>query len=93
MERIGVLTGGGGTHRRSMRPSARSSGGLIKTRSRTIDNDIKGTDYSIGFDSAITVVAEALDRLHTTGCSHHRIMLLEVMGRDAGQNMSPIVVR
>ncbi len=51
---------------------------------QTIDNDINGTDYSIGFDSAITVVTEALDRLHTTGYSHHRILLLEVMGRDAG---------
>jgi len=51
---------------------------------QTIDNDINGTDYSIGFDSAITVVTEALDRLHTTGHSHHRILLLEVMGRDAG---------
>lgn len=51
---------------------------------QTIDNDLNGTDYSIGFDSAITAVVDALDRLHTTGRSHHRILLLEVMGRDAG---------
>lgn len=51
---------------------------------QTIDNDLNGTDYSIGFDSAITAVVDALDRLHTTGRSRHRILVLEVMGRDAG---------
>jgi 6-phosphofructokinase 1 len=51
---------------------------------QTIDNDLRGTDYSIGFDSAICAVTEALDRLHTTGYSTHRILILEVMGRDAG---------
>ncbi|MFQ6090564.1 MAG: 6-phosphofructokinase [Candidatus Bipolaricaulia bacterium] len=51
---------------------------------QTIDNDLRGTDYSIGFDSATTAVAEALDRLHTTGYSTHRTLILEVMGRDAG---------
>ncbi|MFQ6090999.1 MAG: 6-phosphofructokinase, partial [Candidatus Bipolaricaulia bacterium] len=51
---------------------------------QTIDNDLWGTDYSIGFDSAICAVTEALDRLHTTGYSTHRILILEVMGRDAG---------
>lgn len=51
---------------------------------KTMDNDINGTDYCIGFDSAVTVVAEALDRLHTTAFSHHRVMVVEVMGRDAG---------
>lgn len=51
---------------------------------QTIDNDLRGTDYAIGFDSAICAVAEALDRLHTTGYSTHRILILEVMGRDAG---------
>ncbi|HIC95362.1 TPA: ATP-dependent 6-phosphofructokinase, partial [Candidatus Bipolaricaulota bacterium] len=51
---------------------------------QTIDNDLQGTDYSIGFDSAIWAVTEALDRLHTTGYSTHRVLILEVMGRDAG---------
>ncbi|MCR4404877.1 MAG: 6-phosphofructokinase [Candidatus Acetothermia bacterium] len=51
---------------------------------QTIDNDLWGTDYCIGFDSAIGAVTDALDRLHTTGYSHHRILILEVMGRDAG---------
>lgn len=51
---------------------------------QTIDNDIALTDYSLGFWSAIEVVSEALDRLHTTAASHHRVLILEVMGRDAG---------
>ena len=51
---------------------------------KTIDNDIYGTDYSFGFDTAVQIATEAIDRLHTTAESHHRIMLLEVMGRHAG---------
>ncbi len=51
---------------------------------QTIDNDIACTDYSIGFDSALEVVTDAVDKLHTTASSHHRIMIVEVMGRDAG---------
>jgi phosphofructokinase-like protein len=51
---------------------------------KTIDNDICGTDYTFGFDTAVSIVTEAIDRLHTTAESHHRIMVLEVMGRHAG---------
>jgi len=51
---------------------------------KTIDNDVHGTDYSIGFQTCITTVADAIDKLHTTAESHHRILLLEVMGRHAG---------
>ena len=51
---------------------------------QTIDNDLRGTDYSIGFDTAVAVACDALDKLHTTASAHHRIMILEVMGRDAG---------
>ncbi len=51
---------------------------------QTIDNDIAYTDYSIGFDSALEIVTDAIDKLHTTACSHQRVMILEVMGRDAG---------
>jgi 6-phosphofructokinase 1 len=51
---------------------------------KTVDNDICETDYCIGFDSAVSVVAEALDRLHTTASAHHRVLVAEVMGRDAG---------
>ena len=51
---------------------------------QTIDNDISMTDYSLGFASALEVITDALDRLHTTAFSHHRVLILEVMGRDAG---------
>jgi len=51
---------------------------------KTIDNDIVGTDLTFGFSSAVDIATEALDRLHSTAESHHRVMLLEVMGRDAG---------
>lgn len=51
---------------------------------KTMDNDVAETDYCIGFDTAVTTVADALDKLHTTAFAHHRVMVVEVMGRDAG---------
>ncbi len=51
---------------------------------KTIDNDLRGTDVTFGYNSAVGVVTEALDRLHTTAESHQRVMVVEVMGRDAG---------
>ncbi|MDP3804656.1 MAG: ATP-dependent 6-phosphofructokinase, partial [Candidatus Omnitrophota bacterium] len=51
---------------------------------KTIDNDLNATDFTFGFDTAINIATEALDRLHTTAESHHRIMVVEVMGRHAG---------
>jgi 6-phosphofructokinase 1 len=51
---------------------------------KTIDNDVSGTDRSLGFDSALSIATEAVDRLHSTAASHHRIMVLELMGRNAG---------
>jgi 6-phosphofructokinase 1 len=51
---------------------------------KTIDNDLDGTDVTFGFDSAVQIATEAIDRLHTTAMSHHRAMVLEVMGRYAG---------
>jgi len=51
---------------------------------KTMDNDVWGTDYTIGFHTAATTATEAVERLHTTASSHRRVMLLEVMGRDAG---------
>ena len=51
---------------------------------KTIDNDICGSDAAVGFDTAVSVVMEAIDRLRTTAESHHRIMVVEVMGRNAG---------
>lgn len=51
---------------------------------KTIDNDLNATDYTFGFDTAVTIATEAIDRLHTTAESHHRILICEVMGRHAG---------
>ena len=51
---------------------------------KTIDNDLSGTDYTFGFDTAVFICTEAIDRLHTTAESHNRVMVLEVMGRHTG---------
>jgi 6-phosphofructokinase 1 len=51
---------------------------------KTIDNDLSVTEFCIGFDTAVGIVVESLDRLHTTASSHHRVMVVEVMGRDTG---------
>jgi 6-phosphofructokinase 1 len=51
---------------------------------KTIDNDLSGTDYTFGFDTAVGICTEAIDRLHTTAESHNRVMVVEVMGRHAG---------
>ncbi len=51
---------------------------------KTIDNDLSATDYTFGFDTAVNIAMEAIDRLHTTAESHHRALIVEVMGRNAG---------
>src|SRR5512140_2108302 len=51
---------------------------------KTIDNDLSGTDFTFGFDTAVNIAMEAIDRLHSTAESHRRIMVVEVMGRHAG---------
>ena len=51
---------------------------------KTIDNDLSGTDFTFGFDTAVNIATEAIDRLHTTAESHHRVLVVEVMGRHAG---------
>jgi len=51
---------------------------------KTIDNDLQGTDYTFGFDTALYIATEAIDRIHTTAESHHRVMVIEVMGRHTG---------
>ena len=77
-----VCIGGDGT----MAASARmmEKGLKIVGVPKTIDNDLFGTDVSFGFDSAVATGTEAVDRLHTTAQSHHRVMVVEVMGRYAG---------
>jgi 6-phosphofructokinase len=51
---------------------------------KTIDNDLRGTDITFGFDSAVFIATEGIDRIHTTAQSHHRVMIVEVMGHHAG---------
>jgi len=51
---------------------------------KTIDNDLNATDFTFGFDTAVNIAMEAIDRLHTTAESHHRVLVVEVMGRHAG---------
>ncbi|NIM21187.1 MAG: 6-phosphofructokinase, partial [Candidatus Latescibacteria bacterium] len=51
---------------------------------KTIDNDVGGTEVTFGFDTAVNIATEAIDRLHTTAEAHHRIMVLELMGRNTG---------
>lgn len=77
-----VVIGGDGTLRAAHEVARR--GVPLVGIPKTIDNDIAGTDVTIGFDTAVSIVTEALDRLHTTAESHHRIMVVEVMGRNAG---------
>jgi 6-phosphofructokinase 1 len=77
-----VVVGGDGSLTIARRLAAR--GLPIVGIPKTIDNDVSGTDITVGFDSALSVVTEALDRLHTTAAAHHRVMVVEVMGRQAG---------
>ena len=51
---------------------------------KTIDNDVRGTDFTFGFDTAVQIACDAIDRLHTTAASHDRVMVVEVMGRNTG---------
>ena len=57
---------------------------------KTIDNDLNATDYTFGFDTAVTIATEAIDRLHTTAESHNRVMVVEVMGRHTGWIARPL---
>lgn len=77
-----VVVGGDGTLRISL--ELYQKGSPIVGVPKTIDNDIRGTDVTFGFDTAANTAMEAIDRLHTTAESHHRVMVLELMGRDSG---------
>jgi ATP-dependent phosphofructokinase / diphosphate-dependent phosphofructokinase len=77
-----ILVGGEGTHKAGAELAA--MGVPVVGVPKTIDNDLDGTDVTFGFDTAVGVATEAIDRLHSTAASHHRVMLLEVMGRHAG---------
>jgi ATP-dependent phosphofructokinase / diphosphate-dependent phosphofructokinase len=67
-----------------LRQLAQQGGWNLVGIPKTIDNDVGITEHSIGFDTAVNIATEALDRLHFTAASHSRVMILEVMGRDAG---------
>ena len=77
-----VCLGGGGTHKNALR--LKEKGLNIITLPKTIDNDVAMTDVSFGFDTALGIATEAIDRLHSTAHSHHRIIVVEVMGHRSG---------
>jgi len=78
-----VAIGGDGSMRIVSKLCERAKLGLVGVP-KTIDNDVHGTQWAVGFATALSVVTEALDRLQPTAASHHRVMILEVMGRDVG---------
>jgi 6-phosphofructokinase 1 len=77
-----VCLGGNGTQKNAYR--LQKAGMNVLTLPKTIDNDVAETEVTFGFDSAMSVATEAIDRLHTTATSHHRIIVCEIMGHDAG---------
>ncbi|MBE2212225.1 MAG: 6-phosphofructokinase [Opitutaceae bacterium] len=77
-----VCIGGGGTHKNAQRLVEK--GLNIVSLPKTIDNDVAHTDSTIGFDTALNIATETIDRLHSTAHSHHRIIVAEIMGHKAG---------
>jgi 6-phosphofructokinase 1 len=77
-----VVLGGDGTMRNALKLA--DIGIRVVALPKTIDNDVSGTDVTFGFDTALGIATEAIDRLHSTAHSHHRIILAEVMGHDVG---------
>ncbi len=77
-----IVIGGDGTL--SMANNLQEYGFKVVGVPKSIDNDLLGTDFTFGFHTAVEIATEALDRLHTTATSHDRVMVLEVMGRNAG---------
>ena len=78
-----VCLGGGGTAKNAFR-LAQKGGIKVMTLPKTIDNDVFGTDITFGFDTAVGIATDAIDRLHTTATSHHRMIVCEIMGHRAG---------
>jgi ATP-dependent phosphofructokinase / diphosphate-dependent phosphofructokinase len=81
---IDALIAIGGDDTLSVAQKLYESGAKVVGVPKTIDNDLGGTDYTFGFDTACNIVCEALDRVHTTAEAHNRVMVVEVMGREAG---------
>ena len=82
--KIDALIAIGGDDTLSVAQKLHERGAKVVGVPKTIDNDLGGTDYTFGFDTACNIVCEALDRVHTTAEAHNRVMVVEVMGRDAG---------
>ncbi len=82
--KIEALIAIGGDDTLSVAQKLHERGAKVVGVPKTIDNDLGGTDYTFGFDTACNIVCEALDRIHTTAEAHNRVMVVEVMGRDAG---------
>ena len=82
--KIEALIAIGGDDTLSVAQKLHERGANVVGVPKTIDNDLGGTDYTFGFDTACNIVCEALDRVHTTAEAHNRVMVVEVMGRDAG---------
>ena len=81
---LGSLIVIGGDDTQSVAKKLWDSGSNIFAVPKTIDNDLTGTDFCFGFDTAVTIATEAIDRLHTTAEAHNRVIIVEVMGRDSG---------
>ncbi|RJP76908.1 MAG: ATP-dependent 6-phosphofructokinase [Candidatus Zixiibacteriota bacterium] len=81
---IDALIAVGGEDTLSVAAALHKDGIKVVGVPKTIDNDLSGTDFTFGFNTAVSIVTEAIDRLHTTAESHHRIMVVEVMGRHSG---------
>lgn len=77
-----VCLGGGGTQKNAYH--LKQQGLNVITLPKTIDNDVWGTDVTFGFDTALGIAVEAIDRLHSTASSHHRIIVVEIMGHNTG---------
>lgn len=77
-----VCLGGGGTQKNALH--LKNAGLNVISLPKTIDNDVAGTDMTFGFDTALGIATEAIDRLHSTAHSHHRIIVAELMGHNAG---------
>ena len=73
-----------GAHDVDHAPPLGGAPGAVIGVPKTIDNDVPGTDYTFGFDTAVQIASDAIDRLHTTAQSHDRVMVIEVMGRNTG---------
>ena len=82
--KLDALIAIGGDDTLSVAQKLHERGAKVVGVPKTIDNDLGGTDYTFGFDTACNIVCEALDRVHTTAEAHNRVMVVEVMGRDAG---------